>query len=279
MNYQSTPVIEQSASIHQVAGVRLAIKQEGSSGPPLVCLHATGHDSDDFSVFANTVKNAFSVLCIDFPSQGLSGPDTEPASAQRYAYLVETLLDQKRLRSVILVGNSIGGAAAIILTAKRPDLVRALVLSSPGGLEPPTAFTRFAVKMMVRFFKAGEAQRWWFKRAFSLYYRMVLPKAPKRRAEIIANMPRTVSSIREAWESFALPEADLRLAIEACGCPIWFAWSKDDKIVAHMKSESTIGTLPNTTTQLFEGGHSPFLEDTEAFVKGFRSFVQSVEED
>lgn len=259
----------------EINGVNIAFQAVGR-GPAVVCLHATGHDSGDFLPFFDKVKDQYRILALDWPEHGRSGPDDRPVSASRYANLAEKLLDGVKIKNAIVIGNSIGGAAAISLAAARPDQVKALVLSSPGGLEPPTAFARIAVKMMIRFFKAGEARRFWFGRAFSIYYRMVLPAAPFRRAEITANWPQTISVIRSAWESFILPDFDNRERIKRVACPIWFAWAKQDNIVAYRRSKKTIELLPNATVSLFKGGHSPFLEDPDAFTRGFLAFANNL---
>ena len=42
-----------------------------------------------------------------------------------------------RGRPVHLLGNSLGGAIALVVAARRPELVRTLTLVSPGDARPP----------------------------------------------------------------------------------------------------------------------------------------------
>ena len=94
----------------EVDGVRLAYARRGR-GEPVVCLHAIGHGGRDFEAFAGLVSDQFEVICIDWPGQGRSGPDTQPASAARYAALLSGALTKLKIERPIVLGCSIGGAA------------------------------------------------------------------------------------------------------------------------------------------------------------------------
>jgi pimeloyl-ACP methyl ester carboxylesterase len=156
----------------EIDRVRLAVAREGR-GPALVCLHAVGHGGRDFEAFTALVRERFEVIRVDWPGQGRSAADMEPPSAARYAQLLQGLLDRLGVAAPIIIGCSIGGAAAIRYAAARP--VRALVLCDPGGLLEVTPFTRRFCRAFAWFFAAGERRAWWYKSAFRAYYRMVLP--------------------------------------------------------------------------------------------------------
>src|SRR5262249_57743760 len=78
-----------------------------------------------------------------------------------------------------LLGNAIGGAAAIRYAATHPERVTALVLENPGGLDAADdRVGRTAIAAMVAFFAAGARGAGWFPAAFAAYYRLVLQRAP-----------------------------------------------------------------------------------------------------
>ncbi|MFM8940035.1 MAG: alpha/beta fold hydrolase, partial [Phenylobacterium sp.] len=97
-------------------------------GPVVVCLHATGHGARDFDRLAQRLGGSFTFIALDWPGQGDSPRESAPASAERYAELAGGVLEALDLRDVILLGNAIGGAAAILCAAACPDRVRGLVL-------------------------------------------------------------------------------------------------------------------------------------------------------
>src|SRR5689334_17103552 len=86
----------------EAKGVRLAVAREGQ-GSAVVCLHAIGHGGGDFAVFADTVSDRFEVIRIDWPGQGRSDDDGEPASAARYADLLEIVLDRLGIKAPIII--------------------------------------------------------------------------------------------------------------------------------------------------------------------------------
>lgn len=258
---------------HDVAGARLAVARRGR-GPLVVCLHATGHGARDYESFADRVGDAFEVVALDWPGQGRSPREVTPASASRYAGLLTGLLETLG-GPAIVIGCSIGGAAAIEAAAKRPDLVRALVVCNTGGLVAIDAPSRFAIGLMQRFFAAGANGARWYPKAFEIYYRMVLPGAPARaqRERIVAAAVETAPVLAEAWGSFASPQADLRALARTLRCPTLFAWAAKDRILPWSKSRAAAETVPDHRVEMFDGGHAAFLEDPERFAGIFRGFA------
>jgi pimeloyl-ACP methyl ester carboxylesterase len=257
-----------------VDGVELAIAREGR-GPPVVCLHATGHGGGDFDAFAAGVKNRFEVIRIDWPGQGRSGPDRQPASAARYADLLGGALEAMGVEAPIVVGNSIGGAAAMIHAARAP--VTALVLCDPGGLVAVDATVRRFCGLFARFFAAGERRAWWFPLAFGLYYRLVLPSpaAAAQRRRIVASATETAGVMRQAWESFGGGGADIRALAASLGVPVWFAWAKSDAVIPLARCRPAIAAMACARVTAFPGGHAAFLEQPRAFIAGFEDFLRT----
>ena len=256
----------------EVDGVRLAVAREGR-GPTVVCLHAIGHGGRDFEAFAAAMKDRFEIIRIDWPGQGRSGPDSHPAGAERYADLLAGALATLRVTDPILIGNSIGGAAAILYAARAP--VQALVLCDTGGLVADDGAVRGFTGAFVSFFKAGVRRAWWFKAAFRVYYGLVLPSPPAKaqRERMIANCHELAPVLVEAWESFGRPEADIRGLAAGLTVPVWFAWARSDRVIPLSRCRPAIEAMRRATITEFPGGHAAFLEQPQAFAAGFGEFV------
>lgn len=261
-----------------IDGVRLAFDDEGQ-GPLVLCLHSIAHGASDYAPLRERLRGRCRVIALDWPGHGRSGEDRVPASAARYADVAERFADALGLRDVVLVGNSIGGAVAIRLAAKRPDLVRALVLADAGGLDRVDALTRFVTRAMARFFAAGVRGARWFPRAFALYYGLVLsaPAAAEQRARIVAASREMAPRLVEAWRSFGEPDADLRDVAASLACPVLVAWAKRDRVLQLRRSRPAIRRIPGARLELFDGGHAPFLECPDAFAATLRAFMTEVE--
>ena len=252
----------------RVDGVDLAYSDEGS-GAPLVCLHAIGHDRSDYDALRLSRK-----IALDWPGQGGSGPDHAPPTARRYAELLEKFLDALGLDRVVLVGNSIGGAAAIRFAATHPQRVRALVIMNTGGLDRGGRLARVAIRLMAAFFAAGARGRRWFGRAFAFYYRMVLrqSRAVATRDRIIADGYRLAPLLHQAWLGFGDGDADLRPMVPRVTAPVLFAWARHDRFIPFGRSRAAIARFSRARVQLFDAGHAPQLEtpdELNAAVRGF----------
>jgi 4,5:9,10-diseco-3-hydroxy-5,9,17-trioxoandrosta-1(10),2-diene-4-oate hydrolase len=269
-------VPEGSAEI-VVDGVKLAVARTGH-GPPVVCLHAAGHGGRDFEAFTEAMKGRFEIIRIDWPGQGRSGDDLgHPVSAARYADLLARALIGLGVERPILIGNSIGGAAAIIHASRAP--VEALVLCDPGGLVAVDGLARAFCGAFVKFFSAGVRRAWWFGPAFAFYYARVLPSPAARaqRRRIVANAHQLAPVLVQSWRSFARPEADIRALAAGLSVRVWFAWAKGDLVIPLSRCLPAIRQMRTATLTAFAGGHAAFLEQPEAFVAGFEAFVASLD--
>lgn len=261
-----------------VEGVRLAYSDTGT-GTPLVCLHATGHGARDFEGLPTLLTGDVRVIAVDWPGHGRSSDDTIPASALRYSNLIGGILDHLDIERAVILGNSIGGAAALQFAAQNPDRVAGLILANPGGLLPLNGFTRAVCGMMESFFRAGEKKRIWFGPAFGAYYRMVLRKGPiaEHRARIVNAGYDHAPVLAQAWHSFALPDADIRHLLPTIECSVLVTWARHDNVIQYRQCRPAIETFPRAKTILFNGGHCAFLEDAEVFGQAADSFLARLE--
>jgi 4,5:9,10-diseco-3-hydroxy-5,9,17-trioxoandrosta-1(10),2-diene-4-oate hydrolase len=257
-----------------VGGARLAVMRRGR-GAPVVCLHAIGHGARDFEDFARLVGDGFEIIALDWPGQGLSPPDGARPTAAHYEAILRAAMDALKLERAILLGNSIGGSAALRLAAHSPERVAGLVLCDTGGLVALTPVVRFIVLRGAAFFAAGERGAKWFAGAFRFYYRrVVLPRAPEQAARIAASAYEIAGILRAAWEGFAEPDSDLRALVPAVACPVLIAWAKSDRVIAWSLSRKAARRFRDLRFKRFRGGHAAFLEDPERFARAFRKFAK-----
>ena len=176
---------------------------------------------------------------------------------------------------VVIVGNSIGGGAAIRWAAAHPGSVRGLVLVNTSGLDLFDRTTRVACGLMARFFRAGVRRAWWYPRAFGAYYRTVLPApaATEQRARIVASAEEIAPVLAEAWSRFASPDADLRALVPTIACPVLVTWAVGDRFNQLKRARPALQRFPHTRLVEFPGGHAPQLENPEAFEGEMTSFL------
>ncbi len=260
-----------------IDGVAIAYEDVGD-GPTLICLHAIGHGGKDFDYLRRYFGERLRIITLDWPGQGRSGDDHEATSAKRYYDHLVEFVDRLNIKKPIILGNSIGGAAAIHYAASHPENTRALVLADPGGLvEIDKTVERF-IRLMVLFFAAGRKRKWWYKWAFARYYSIVLKgrHARPQKKKIITSAYEIAPVLEQAWISFGAPDADIRHLAVSTQCPVLFTWAKGDKVIAFDRCVETVRQFPNADVKFFKGGHAAFLEQPKAFNKQFELFLRTL---
>jgi phosphatidate phosphatase APP1/pimeloyl-ACP methyl ester carboxylesterase len=109
------------------ATLDIAYLQAGERGPVVVMLHGWGAFKE---LWWNTLRGLgrdHRCYALDLPGHGDS-PLHHRDSIRELADAVGAFCDSLDLREIALIGHSMGGAVAIALVLRRPDLVRCLVL-------------------------------------------------------------------------------------------------------------------------------------------------------
>ena len=104
----------------------------GADVEPALYVHGLGGSAQNWTDLAGLLAGRVAGEAIDLP--GFGGSDPDPAggyTVRAFADRVVRYLEVSDRGPVHLVGNSLGGAVSVRVTALRPDLVRTLTLISP----------------------------------------------------------------------------------------------------------------------------------------------------
>lgn len=99
-----------------------------------VFVHGLGGSSTNWTELAGALSARWHGLAPDLPGFGRSDPPAgRDYGLAAHAAAITALVERTAVRSgpVHLLGNSLGGAVALLVAAARPDLVRTLTLVSP----------------------------------------------------------------------------------------------------------------------------------------------------
>lgn len=112
--------------------VRLAVRDYGGSGPPVVLLHGLAGHSGEWDETAAWMRERHRVVAFDQRAHGAS--ERCPAEVSRAAYVADVVavINALSLGRAVLVGQSLGGHTAMLTAAAHPDLVAALVMIEAG---------------------------------------------------------------------------------------------------------------------------------------------------
>jgi 3-oxoadipate enol-lactonase len=112
-------------------GIAVHWREDGDpQGVPVLFANSLGTDMRLWDAVIPQLPHRFRCIRYDMRGHGLSGETPEPYDMGTLIADAEALIATLDLKRVVFVGLSIGGMIGQGLAAKRPDLVKALVLSN-----------------------------------------------------------------------------------------------------------------------------------------------------
>jgi pimeloyl-ACP methyl ester carboxylesterase len=261
--------------------IRLRITEWASpsaSSEAVVALPGALAPRGSFAELGKRLAADFRFVAVDLPGFGESEKpppgrfDYSPASiAESITYLMSAL----GVGRAHVLGHGLGGAIAIHLGARRPELVRSLALICPLG--PPEGvpdLARFALAPVV-----GDLifRQLLTEGLFARLYRGRVQKSAE---------PSTIASYFEALQSPASRLAllallrssiDTRPIIADCRrirSPSLVLWGRDDKLFGLKTGRLLAREIQGTGFEILDTGHAPHEEDPERTARTLALFFK-----
>jgi pyruvate dehydrogenase E2 component (dihydrolipoamide acetyltransferase) len=250
-----------------VAGQRLRYLDLGSGGPPLLLVHGFGGDLNTWMFVQPGLAAERRVLALDLPGHGGSGRDVGAGDLAVLADVVEAFITEVVGGAVHLVGHSMGGAIALALAQRRPDLVTSLTLVAPAGLGPEIngAFIDGFVRMGRRK-EAQDVLRLLVHDSDGISRSMVEDVLRFKRLD---GVPVALETIARAW----FPDGrQAWIYSGAVTVPTQVIWGHEDQIIP----ASHAGIAPvGTAVHLLDGvGHLPHMERASDVARLIARFIE-----
>lgn len=120
-------------------GTRLCCLDHAGRGQAVVLLHGIAGYAGEWHETASWLSETFRVVAVEQRGHGRS--ERAPASVSPDAFVadVELWIEQLDLAPAVVVGQSFGGLIALLLAARRPELVLALVVVEASPAADPRA--------------------------------------------------------------------------------------------------------------------------------------------
>jgi len=258
------------AVVHLSSGVVNYV--DAGQGVPLVLLHANPGDSLDYEAILSALAERYRVLAVDWPGNGASA--LPPAGATVNAGFVYDVLREflaaLKLPPALFIGNSLGGNAAARLAIEAPELVRGLVLVSPGGFTVHDVVTRAFCRL--------QGSRWALSpRRFAGWYLKHRTPTVRGMLERAATAQASVARLainRSVWRGFLEPEHDLRQRARAIAAPTLLIFGAQDPVIsARTDGPAAARAIRGARLVVMPSGHAPFAEIPEAFLAEVLPFL------
>lgn len=216
----------------------------GPEPPAVVALHGWRRTHADFTVSLGpgAPEGPLPTAAPDLPGFGASPAPPEAWGSPEYAALVAMLIEGLGADPVVVVGHSLGGRVAVRLAARRPDLVRGMVLTgapvAPRTGPPPRPSAAFRAARGL--YRAGLLSEAVMERARQRY-----GSADYRAASGVVRQV----LVRMVGESYADDLALVR-------CPVELVWGDDDTAAPLAGARHLAEVLPGARLTVCPGaGH------------------------
>ncbi|MFD4368963.1 4,5:9,10-diseco-3-hydroxy-5,9,17-trioxoandrosta-1(10),2-diene-4-oate hydrolase [Rhodococcus sp. NPDC058521] len=254
----------------------------------IVLLHGGGPGASSWSNFAKNIPvlaQKFHVIAVDQPGYGQSDKPTEhPQYFVHSASALKDLLDTLGIEGrVHLLGNSLGGGAAVRFALDYPDRAGRLVLMGPGGLSinlfapDPTE----GVKNLGKFSAPPEGPT---KEKLEAFLRVMVYDQSLITPELIderfaaASTPESLAAAKAMGKSFSSADFELGMLWRDAyklRQRVLLIWGREDRVNPLDGALVALKLIPRAQLHVFGGcGHWAQLEKFDEFNRIAADFLQ-----
>ncbi|WP_310481232.1 alpha/beta hydrolase [Chamaesiphon sp. VAR_48_metabat_403] len=251
--------------------------RQGNGGIPIVFLHGFDSSIFEFRRITPIISQHTEVWAIDLLGFGFTErlPNC-PFSPMSIRTHLEAFWQTKIQQPIILVGISMGGAAAIEFTLNHPAAVHKLVLIDSAGFTQPPAMGKFLIQplgnLATKFLSSPKvrqsvSEKAYFDRSFAT-----------AEAQLCAALHLEMPNWSEALITFTrsggygyLLDRLLEISQETL-----ILWGKHDRILGIDAAQKFQQTLPNARLDWIDNcGHVPHLEKAQSTAESILDFADA----
>lgn len=257
-------------TVMTINGHQANVEQAGS-GPPVVLVHGLSGTAQAWAGVRAPLAQDFRVIAYDLRGAGRSEATPGPYSVPLLADDLQALIEQLDIGPAALVGHSLGGGVALLVAARRPDLVRCVVAAGvavdpPEQIRAETASWATIVRtegmqavaptMAVTGCSAG------FREAHPERVDELVQAISAAQVDGFAGLAHAVSTI------------DIEEELPSVSVPVLFVSGEHDGICPPTESERLAALVTGARSAVVPDlGHELVLEGAEAFVGLVRPFL------
>jgi proline iminopeptidase len=271
-------------------GAELEVEILGAEDAPVLIAHhgapGIGSRAEPKASFG-PLSDTYRVIVFDARGSGDSS-DTPPYTHAQWSADVDALRDWAGAEQIVMAGGSYGGFISLEYALAYPERVRALVLRDTAAADTfrasarrraeQTDRTTIDMDMFDRSF-SGQVRdnadfRETWRAILPLYDHDFDPDSVQARVDAPTYHYQTHN------QAFAvnLPQYDLRPRLGEIRCPTLITVGRSDWITPVEASEELAAGIASARLEVFENsGHSPQIEEHDAWLKTVRGFLADVE--
>ncbi len=256
-------------------------KEVYGSGDPILCLHGLGASVFSWRHFIGPFSQHNKLILVDFRGCGKSPkPNDTHYSIEEHADSIYNLIVNENLTKLTLVGNSLGGAVALLVAVRLIEensnrLSRLVLIASGGDKRLP-----FHLQLL-RSFLGGAMVHLspgrlgaWFVLKFCYYNgsRMKREQVEAYTAAIFSPGGRH-ALVQTARQCIPKNFDELIDKLKTINVPTFILWGRQDRVIPLRVGEQLHQAIPNSTFEIIEEcGHIPQEEKPDETIARLTKF-------
>jgi pimeloyl-ACP methyl ester carboxylesterase len=247
-------------------------------GDPILLIPGLASDAGTFAHFIPSVDSNFKLIVVENRGSGRSSKPSGQYTTEIMADEAMALLDQLGIQRVHLIGKSMGGMIAQIIAAKRPELVRSLVLACT--LMAHDGYGKELLEIG-RVLAQGAGLFETYRLAFLLSYSREYCMTNRGRLVEAQRFLEQASDGDELLrgyiaQSIACEKHDSTQVVGKIKAPTLVVVGNDDQITTADHSRRLAAAIANSTLKIFpRGGHGFWREFPQSVNPVVRDFLES----
>jgi len=231
-------------------------------GERLILLHGLFGSMGNYEFLIELLKDRYELVVPLLPIFEMSRKEVSMISLMEHVY---DFLIEEQYKDVHLVGNSLGGHVALLLTLKDESLVKTLTLTGSAGLFENALGSSFPRRQNYEFVKEV-AQN-------TFYDPNVATKALVDEIFHVVNTPAKGLNIIVTAKSAM--RHNLEHELHKILVPTLLIWGADDRITPAFVGKDFNEKIKNSELHILEKcGHAPMMEHPEKFANILDDFLQ-----
>ncbi|MBN1573467.1 MAG: alpha/beta hydrolase [Deltaproteobacteria bacterium] len=258
---------------------------ERETGSTLVFLHGFSVNLTVFSRNTSYFSKKRRVVALDYPGYYLSEKDEWVSyNIPFMSDAVIELIEKLKLKYVILVGSSMGGAVAMETALKKQDLISSLVLAAPAGFSGRNRLLAALLPLQTKLFPREKIIKKMTTRLYDRVTTFTYDKKLPFLDKITAGYDEMVKrKDYELWINILLDmarevlRADYRKRAGEIKIPTYILWGEKDEVLPPFGAKIAQKCMGNNISiqMLPDMGHLPFVEAPDLFNRKVDEFLKS----
>ena len=256
-----------------IDGLHIHYRRRGYAGAPLVVFaNSLGMDLRIWNGVLSRLGGRIQSICYDKRGHGLSDAPPAPYTLDNHIDDLLGLLDHLHIKRAIFCGVSAGGMIALGLAARRPGMVRGLILCDTAHKIGPDEMWNQRIEQIRRHGidrVADSILERWFSRSF----RQSVPEALAGWRNMLVRTP------VEGYigTCAAMRDADLTAAAKSLRLPVDCLCGSEDVATPPDLVQSMADLIAESSFQLVDGaGHLPCIEAADHLASTISAFIKEI---